>query len=195
MIVIKNISKRFGKLLALDHINLQLSPGACVALIGPNACGKTTLIKTILGMVKPGAGTVYFDGKDISGNDDYRQQIGYMPQIGRYPENMTIGQVLDMIKGIRNSPAAPDLELYEQFEIGKMLHKKMRTLSGGTTLGSTQLSYNVANINECAAKCRPVSNCAGFTFNAAGSGNNHACMIFGPTPEGRTSKGWVSGER
>src|SRR5664280_356186 len=42
-----------------------------------------------------------------------------------------------------------------------------RTISGGTTLGSTQLSYTVDNINECAAKCRPVRRCVGFTWNAA----------------------------
>lgn len=133
MIAIKDISKRFGKLQALDKVSLQLNAGNCVALIGPNACGKTTLIKTILGMVMPDEGTVFFDGKDIRNNNAYRQQIGYMPQIGRYPENMTIGQVLNMIKGIRNNPEMPDMELYERFGIGKMLNKKMRTLSGGTT--------------------------------------------------------------
>ncbi len=70
-----------------------------------------------------------------------------------------------------------------------------RTLSGGTTLGSTQLSYTVANINECAAKCRPVSRCVGFTFNAADTPGRHGCYIFGPTPEGREASGWVSGLR
>ncbi|SDC06232.1 ABC transporter ATP-binding protein [Niabella drilacis] len=133
MIVIKNISKRFGKLQALDHLSLQLSRGACVALIGPNGCGKTTLIKSLLGMVLPDEGSLIFNGQDIRHNNEYRRQIGYMPQIGRYPENMTIGQVIGMIKGIRNSNETPDYELYEQFGIDRMLHKKMRTLSGGTT--------------------------------------------------------------
>lgn len=133
MIDIKNISKRFGKLQALDNLSLQLAKGACVALIGPNGCGKTTLIKSLLGMVLPDKGAIIFNGQHIRRNNEYRRQIGYMPQIGRYPENMTIGQVLDMIKGIRNSNEAPDHELYEQFGIAGMLHKKMRTLSGGTT--------------------------------------------------------------
>jgi hypothetical protein len=70
-----------------------------------------------------------------------------------------------------------------------------RTLSGGTTLGSAQLSFTVGNINECAAKCRPLSRCVGFTFNAADPPGRHACMLFGPTPEGRQSAGWVSGSR
>ncbi|AHF15286.1 ABC transporter ATP-binding protein [Niabella soli] len=133
MITIKDISKRFGKLQALDKVNLQLRAGECIALIGPNGCGKTTLIKTILGMVRPDAGTVLFKGKDVRNEDAYRRQIGYMPQIGRYPEHMTVGQVLNMIKGIRSDETALDLELYDQFEIEGILQKKMRTLSGGTT--------------------------------------------------------------
>jgi hypothetical protein len=68
-------------------------------------------------------------------------------------------------------------------------------LSGGTTLGSVQLSHTVANINECASKCRPVQRCVGFTFNAADMAGRHSCVIFGPTPEARESKGWVSGVR
>jgi len=133
MIEIKNITKNFGKLKVLDQLNLQLNKGECIALIGPNGCGKTTLIKAILGMVLPTSGDVYFNGKSIKNDNEYRKNIGYMPQIGRYPENMSIGQVLDMIKGIRNSNQTLDDELYQQFEITKMLDKKMRTLSGGTT--------------------------------------------------------------
>lgn len=133
MIEIKNITKHFGRLKALDNLNLQLNQSECIALIGPNGCGKTTLIKSILGMVLPDKGTILFNGKDIRNDNEYRRQIGYMPQIGRYPENMTIGQVLDMIRGIRNSSEVLDTGLYAQFEIDRMQAKKMRTLSGGTT--------------------------------------------------------------
>lgn len=84
-------------------------------------------------MVLPERGQIFFDNKPIANDKEYKKQIGYMPQIGRYPENMTIGQVIDMIKGIRDYKGTLDLELYEQFEIEKMLSKKMRTLSGGTT--------------------------------------------------------------
>ena len=133
MIAIKNISKRFGKFTALNQLNLNLKSGECIALIGPNGCGKTTLIKSILGMVLPEEGQIFFDGKNIKEDITYRQHIGYMPQIGRYPENMTIRQVIEMIKSIRSDQTDLDMDLYHQFEIEKMLHKKMRTLSGGTT--------------------------------------------------------------
>ena len=60
MIQIKNISKSFGKLKVLDNINLTCSEGECIALIGPNGCGKTTLIKSVLGMVIPSEGNILF---------------------------------------------------------------------------------------------------------------------------------------
>jgi len=134
MIEIRNISKKFGKLQVLDDLQLQLDRGECIALIGPNGCGKTTLIKIILGMVMPDSGDIWFDGRSIRKDIDYRKHIGYMPQIGRYPENMTIGQVIDMIRHIRKSDAGRiDDSLYRDYEIEAFLHKKMRTLSGGTT--------------------------------------------------------------
>ncbi len=133
MIEIRNIYKRFRKLQVLNNVSLQLEKGECVALIGPNGCGKTTLLKSILGMVLPDKGDIFFNGKTIRRDNRYRAQIGYMPQIGRYPENMTIGQVIDMVRSIRNSAEPEDNDLYDRFAIDTMLDKKMRTLSGGTT--------------------------------------------------------------
>ncbi len=133
MIEIKNITKQFKKFKALDNVNLELKLGECIALIGPNGCGKTTLIKSILGMVLPENGEIIFNGKNIKNDNNYKKQIGYMPQIGRYPENMTIGQIIEMIKSIRGEETELDQELYKQFEMDKLLDKKMRTLSGGTT--------------------------------------------------------------
>lgn len=133
MIEIKNIAKKFGKLNVLNDINLHLAKGESIALIGPNGCGKTTLIKCILGMVLPNKGEIFFQQKSIFKDIAYRSKIGYMPQIGRYPENMSIGQIIKMVKTIRNSNETLDTDLYEQFEIEKLLNKNMNTLSGGTT--------------------------------------------------------------
>jgi len=133
MITIQQLSKRFGKLQVLDDVSLNLEGGECVALIGPNGSGKTTLIKTVLGMVVPQSGTVSFKGRSIGRQWEYRRHIGYMPQIGRYPENMTIGQLLDMMQDIRKVPeASQDRDLFEVFELHQMLDKRMGTLSGGT---------------------------------------------------------------
>ncbi|HQX03575.1 MAG TPA: ABC transporter ATP-binding protein [Flavobacterium sp.] len=133
MIEIKNLTKKFGKLNVLHDVSLSCKKGECIALIGPNGCGKTTLIKSILGMVLTDEGFINFNGKSIVNEYLYRSNIGYMPQIGRYPDTMTIGGVVEMIKAIRNSNQELDEELWHSFELDKMADKQMRTLSGGTT--------------------------------------------------------------
>lgn len=134
MIVAKDIVKKFGNLKALNGVSLTFSKGECVALLGPNGSGKTTLIKSLLGMVVPDGGTIHFDKENIASKWMYRQQMGYMPQIGRYPENMTIANVIDMMKDIRKgSNDQHDEDLIKSFGLNSMMHKKMRTLSGGTT--------------------------------------------------------------
>jgi Cu-processing system ATP-binding protein len=116
----------------LDHVSTSCDKSECIALIGPNGSGKTTLIKSILGMVIPDSGSITFNGKDIANNYQYRDEIGYMPQIGRYPDNMTIGQVLGMMKDIRGKSGELDQDLIHAFSINNLLNKRMRTLSGGT---------------------------------------------------------------
>ena len=132
MISIGSISKHFGKLHALDRVDLTLAMGKSYALVGPNGSGKTTLIKSILGLVIPTSGEILFDGRSIAKDWKYREKIGYMPQIGRYPENMTIGQIIDMMKNIRSNVDTTDDSLIEQFNLYKIYDKRMHTLSGGT---------------------------------------------------------------
>ncbi|MDY0090943.1 MAG: ABC transporter ATP-binding protein [Flavobacteriaceae bacterium] len=132
MIEIKNLNKKFGKHHVLKNVSVTSKKGECIALVGPNGCGKTTLIKSFLGMVIPDSGSIEFDGKSVLGEYEYRNRIGYMPQIGRYPDNMTIGQVFEMVQEIRQSNNL-DKELYDAFKIEELAHKKMSTLSGGTT--------------------------------------------------------------
>ncbi len=132
MIEIKDISKSFGKLSVLRGIDLNLNRGQCIALIGPNGCGKTTLIKIILSMVMANNGEVIINGQLITKDIAYKKMIGYMPQIGRYPQNMTIGQIIEMVQSIRNTSDNLDLSLYQSFGMDGLLDKKMGTLSGGT---------------------------------------------------------------
>ena len=133
MIIANNINKRFGKLKVLDNVSVTCNKGECIALIGPNASGKTTFIKCVLGMVVCDSGFITFNGKNILQNWLYRADIGYMPQIGRYPDSMTIGQVLGMMKDIRNNRHEQlDEELIQKFGLDQLVDKRMRTLSGGT---------------------------------------------------------------
>lgn len=134
MIEIQNLTKKFQKFTALNEVNLSFQNGHSIALIGPNGCGKTTMIKCILGLNVVEDGDVLVDGKSVKEDYKYRENIGYMPQIGRYPENMTIEETIKMIKDTRkNSGDNLDTELLEAFELENIYDKKMRTLSGGTT--------------------------------------------------------------
>ena len=132
MISINSLCKNFGKLIALDQVSMELHAGKSYALVGPNGSGKTTLIKSILGMVRPTSGSIKFAGKDIANEWKYREAIGYMPQIGHYPENMRIGELIDMMRNIRKEVRTVDEELLDAFKLYKIYDKRMHTLSGGT---------------------------------------------------------------
>lgn len=132
MIRVHRLNKSFRKLHALQDVSVGFNRGEVTALIGPNGSGKTTLIKSILGMVRPDSGEIYFRNRNIRSDVSYRADIGYMPQIGRYPDNMQIQQVIKMISDIRKSDRPLDKELYNKFEIDKVSTKTMQSLSGGT---------------------------------------------------------------
>lgn len=133
MIKIKNLTKKFNKFTALQNIDLDCKKGHSIAFIGPNGCGKTTLIKCILGLNVVESGDILVNGNSVKNDFLYREKIGYMPQIGKYPENMTIGQTIKMIQDNRKNVENIDTELLEAFELPKLYDKKMSTLSGGTT--------------------------------------------------------------
>jgi Cu-processing system ATP-binding protein len=133
MLQIQHVSKTFGKLEVLKNIDIGFERGQAVAIIGPNGSGKTTLIKSILGMVMPESGSIAFQGRIIGTDALYRRHIGYMPQIGRYPDNMQVGQLFDMMRDLRGDEGAVlDEELIHAYQLPDIYHKSMRTLSGGT---------------------------------------------------------------
>ena len=132
MIRIQNITKRFRKFPALDSIDADFDKGQVISLIGPNGSGKTTLIKAILGLVTADSGTITFGGLPVTENDTYRSHIGYMPQIGRFPDNMKVGQLFGMIKNLRSDARELDEELFYKFKLDTIMNKSLRSLSGGT---------------------------------------------------------------
>lgn len=131
MIRIDNLHKQFGKLKVLDGVTFQVESGGVVAVLGPNGSGKTTILKTILGMVLPDKGEAFFQGKSILKQWDYRKEIGYLPQIARFPENLTVQELIDMVKNIRSVEASEE-QLIQRFGLNGFLDKKLSNLSGGT---------------------------------------------------------------
>ncbi|MDX5348869.1 MAG: ATP-binding cassette domain-containing protein [Hymenobacteraceae bacterium] len=131
MIHINNLSKSYGKLQVLNQVSVTFGRGQVVSIIGPNGAGKTTLSKCLLGMVLPDSGEILIDGEPILKKWEYRSKIGYMPQISRFPENMKVRQVFNMMKDIRNKNSHLDEELVGLYNLEAMGDKALGTLSGG----------------------------------------------------------------
>lgn len=132
MIRIQSLEKHYQKLHVLKSINLSVEPGKITAIVGPNSAGKSTLIKSILGLVFPDRGDISINGERVNGRWDYRRKIGYMPQLARFPENLTLKELLALVRDLRHHPDDTDMELFEVFNLGKEWDKPIRTLSGGT---------------------------------------------------------------
>ena len=132
MIQARGIIKRYGRLQVLNGVDLDVARGSITAIVGPNASGKTTLNRIILGLVRPDAGTIVVDDRPLNGDASYRERIGYMPQIARFPENLTGREVISLLRGVRARATAPDETLIHALELEENLDKPLRTLSGGT---------------------------------------------------------------
>ena len=131
MITIENLHKTFGKVSVLKGLNLAINSGGIFAVLGPNGSGKTTLIKSILGMVIPEKGNIIIDEEQILKTHLYRNSINYLPQIASFPANLTVIELLQMIKDIR-SKESNETRLIELFDLKPFLKQKLGNLSGGT---------------------------------------------------------------
>lgn len=148
MIEITNIEKKFGRQQVLNKIKLKFATSGIVAVLGPNGSGKTTLIKTILGLVNPDGGEISINGKNISGENAYRENISYLPQVAHFPDYLTIKEFLRFMESLKG-PAHRKDDLIELFRIEKEMNKSLRKLSGGT--------LQKVNIVNCFMYDRPLA--------------------------------------
>jgi Cu-processing system ATP-binding protein len=165
MIKIEALTKKYGKQTVLKQLSMEWTAGQSIALIGPNGSGKTTLIKTLMGLVLPDSGRILVKGEDISKNHLYRSNIGYMPQINRFPDHLTVTQLFTMMKKMRSevSASAYDEELYQAFNLRKMNDKSLSALSGGMRQQlSAALAFlfdpSIIILDEPTAALDPLSN-------------------------------------
>ena len=131
MIEFKGLVKKFGKVEVLNKLDLIIEQEGIFAILGPNGSGKTTLIKSLLGMVVPNKGDITINGLAVRNQYDYRNNINYLPQIANFPGNLSVKELIKMIRDIRMKPAN-DAELIELFGLSNDLDKKLAHLSGGT---------------------------------------------------------------
>ena len=132
MIEISKLTKRFGDNEVLRGVDLRARRGRVMGIVGPNGAGKTTLIKMLLGLCQPTSGDIRMDGRSVLGEEAYRAHIGYMPQIARFPENLSALELFDMVRDLLGAPGALDAALVRGFALESQLDKPLRVLSGGT---------------------------------------------------------------
>jgi Cu-processing system ATP-binding protein len=132
VIEITGLRKRFGRLDVLQGVDAKIASGRITGIVGPNAAGKTTLMKAVLGLTHPDQGRITVGGTRVNGDESYRRKIGYMPQIARFPSSMTGRELLAMLKSLRPQATAVDDRLIGAFGIEHELDKKLNDLSGGT---------------------------------------------------------------
>lgn len=105
MLRIENLTKQYGKLTAVNELNLELKAGDIMGFIGPNGAGKTTTIKMVSTLLKPTSGTVYVDGIDVSADPELvRPLLGYMPDSFGLYEDVKVWEYLDFFAAAYRVP-------------------------------------------------------------------------------------------
>lgn len=131
MIKINNLHKKFGQNQVLKGVDLEIESGV-LAILGPNGSGKTTMNKCILGMVFPDQGEILINNQSVKNQWKYREQIDYLPQIANFPNNITVMELIKMIKDLRNETSDKEQRFIALFKLESFLNKKLNNLSGGT---------------------------------------------------------------
>ncbi|RKZ28626.1 ABC transporter ATP-binding protein [bacterium] len=107
MIEMTGLTKRFGKTLAVDSLDLTIDRGELFGFLGPNGAGKTTTIKMITGLVKPTSGSVEVDGHDVQSEPEKAKSvIGYIPDTPYLYDRLTGREFLDLVGGLYDMPKA-----------------------------------------------------------------------------------------
>ena len=105
MIEVDNLTKYYGKRLAVDNISFKIDKGEIVGFLGPNAAGKTTTMRIIAGYLAPTLGSVKIAGYDIISHSlEARRHLGYLPESVPLYTDMTIDSYLEYMGRLRDIP-------------------------------------------------------------------------------------------
>ncbi|MDQ2104802.1 ABC transporter ATP-binding protein [Azospirillum isscasi] len=113
---VEGVSKRYGETFAVREVDLDLAPGECVAMVGHNGAGKSSLIKLMLGLTTPTAGSVRVLGGDpaSAAASHIRQQVGFLPESVAFHPSMTGRETLDFYARLKRVPRDGNDALFER---------------------------------------------------------------------------------
>jgi ABC-2 type transport system ATP-binding protein len=136
IIFTKELTKHFGDVRALDHVNLQVEKGEIFGLLGPNGSGKTTMVRILCGLMAPTKGTATVVGFDVSSQpEQVKANIGYMPQRFCLYEDHTVFENLDFLARIyglsKDEAHRRSDEVIQLVQLDGMRNRLAGTLSGG----------------------------------------------------------------
>jgi len=138
-LVIENLSKKYGDVVALNDVSIRIGTGEVVGLLGPNGAGKSTLLKIVVGILRPTNGSVRLDGIDILEYPEAAKKIiGYVPENASLYTNLTVfefltfvGKIRSVSSGVLNDKIAGSLKTFD-------IEEKRNALVGSLSKGTKQ---------------------------------------------------------
>lgn len=136
MIQVKNVTKKYGGFMAVDHINFEIKEGEIVGLLGPNGAGKTTTMNMITGFIEPTEGEILVDGKDILKKaKQAKRQIGYMPEGVPLYYDLTVKEFISYMADLKRISKKEKKEhlqkIMEETNLLEVQNKLIKNLSRG----------------------------------------------------------------
>jgi ABC-2 type transport system ATP-binding protein len=138
-IIIENLTKTYGKVVALNGVSLRVGPGEILGLLGPNGAGKSTLMKIIVGVLHPTSGSVKVGGNDVVKDPEaVKRMVGYLPENPSLYTALTVKEFLSFVGKIRDVPDGVLQDRISEALLTFSLEEKMNALVGTLSKGMKQ---------------------------------------------------------
>lgn len=133
MLTMEGISKNYGRVRALDDVSLQVMEGEALGLVGPNGSGKTTMLRIMLGILRPTSGRVLLRDEELSekGWKEFKRSIGYMPERVSFYDNLTGKETLKLFARVKGADTGMAREFTSRLLTEDVLARKVGEYSKG----------------------------------------------------------------